>query len=281
MGRGPRIEYKGATYHVIQRGNNKEFIFREDIDKDYFIKHVMEIIDEMGFKIYGYVLMSNHYHFIIQTLKDPLSKIMHQVNNKYCKYYNYSHTRTGHVFEGRYKGILIEDESYLLSLLRYIHQNPVKAGICSNVEDYYWSSDKFYRANIKSFIDTSFILGMISKNRREAAKAYRSSMQEDDDTDFDNVKIFGTRKDQAPSDILPLEGMEELDRILAGACPNREYFYLIKQSSRKRYLTPFKLSYIKKAVESNYSLQQIGRNIGISQESISAMLRRQMERDGS
>jgi REP element-mobilizing transposase RayT len=275
MSRGPRIEYKGAIYHVIQRGNNKEFIFREDIDKDYFIKHVMEIIDEMGFKIYGYVLMSNHYHFIIQTLKDPLSKIMHQVNNKYCKYYNYSHTRTGHVFEGRYKGILIEDESYLLSLLRYIHQNPVKAGICSNVEDYYWSSDKFYRANIESFVDTSFILGMISKNRIEAIKTYRSCMLKDDDTDYDDMKIIGTQRSQSPIDITPIEDMDELDKILAGACRNRGDFLLIKQSSRKRYLTPFKLSYIKMALESDYSLHQIGRNIGISQESVSAMLQRQ------
>jgi len=103
MGRPWREEYQGGIYHVIARGNNKEYIFKESIDKGYFIKLLKETIEGMNYCIFGYVLMDNHYHILIQTMDKKLQEIMHQINNKYSKYFNVKYKRIGHVFQGRYK----------------------------------------------------------------------------------------------------------------------------------------------------------------------------------
>jgi REP element-mobilizing transposase RayT len=101
MGRPWREEYKGAIYHVIARGNNKEYIFKESIDKGYFIKLLKECSSTMGCVIYGYVLMDNHYHILIQTMDRKLQEVMHQINNKYSKYFNFKYKRVGLVFQGK------------------------------------------------------------------------------------------------------------------------------------------------------------------------------------
>jgi len=143
MGRKPRIEFDGAVYHVIQRGNNKEYIFKKAEHKKYFLSKLSEIKNLLDFEIYGFVLMDNHYHFIIKCHESSISNIMHRINSNFGKYYNISYRRSGHVFQDRYKGLLVKDDKYLLSLLRYVHQNPVKANMCKNVCDYKWSSDYF------------------------------------------------------------------------------------------------------------------------------------------
>lgn len=99
----------------------------------------------MNYSIFGYVLMDNHYHILIQTMDKKLQEIMHQINNKYSKYFNCKYKRVGHVFQGRYESIIVQDERYLLGVIRYIHQNPTKANICHTVDEYKWSSDVFYR----------------------------------------------------------------------------------------------------------------------------------------
>jgi REP element-mobilizing transposase RayT len=116
----------------------------------------------MGCRVYGYVLMDDHYHIIIQTLDKKLQDIMHQINNKYSKYFNGKYKRVGHVFQGRYKAVLVQDERYLLKLLRYVHQNPIRAGICKLVGDYKWNSDIYYRKNIDSFVNTRVIFEMLN-----------------------------------------------------------------------------------------------------------------------
>ncbi|MCQ1531289.1 transposase [Lutispora saccharofermentans] len=138
---------------MIARGNNKKYIFKESIDKGYFIKQLKESIEGMNYRIFGYILMDNHYHILIQTMDKKLQEIMHQINNKYSKYFNAKYKRVGHVFQGRYKAILVQDERYLIWVLRYIHQNPVQAGICQTVSEYKWSSDIFYRRGIKGFVN--------------------------------------------------------------------------------------------------------------------------------
>jgi REP element-mobilizing transposase RayT len=114
MGRAWREEYQGGIYHVIARGNNKEYIFKESIDKGYFIKLPKQNTEGMNYRIFGYILMDNHYHILIQTMDKKLQEIMHQINNKYSKYFNYKYKRVGHVFKGRYKSIIVQDERYLL-----------------------------------------------------------------------------------------------------------------------------------------------------------------------
>jgi len=173
MGRPWREEYNGGIYHVIARGNNKEYIFKESIDKGYFLKQLKEYSKGMEYRLCGYVLMDNHYHIIIQTYSKKLQETMHQINNKYSKYFNSKYKRVGHIFQGRYKSVLVQDERYLLSLLRYIHQNPIKAHICESIDNYKWSSDVFYRNNIHSFIYIDTIMDMLSRDRKEAIEKYK------------------------------------------------------------------------------------------------------------
>lgn len=172
MARKPRIEYNGAIYHVIQRGNNREYIFEDTLHKGYLIKIIREVKGVLDFNIFAYVLMDNHYHLLLQTVDCPLSVLMHRINNRYSKYYNFKARRSGHVFENRYKGILVQDKSYLLGLIRYIHYNPVRARMCGKVADYKWSSDVFYRRNMKNIVDIGFALDMLSLDRISAIRKY-------------------------------------------------------------------------------------------------------------
>ncbi|MDF2519796.1 MAG: hypothetical protein K0R84_424, partial [Clostridia bacterium] len=191
MGRSWREEYKGGIYHVIARGNNKEFIFKEDIDKGYFIKQVKETVKGMGYQVFGFVLMDNHYHIIIQTLDKKLQVVMHQINNTYSKYFNSKYNRVGHVFQGRYKAILVQDERYLIGLLRYVHQNPVQANICTKVEDYKWSSDIFFRKSMNSFVNIDIVLEMLDGDRKAAINKYKQLMLEREERDYEKLKVVG------------------------------------------------------------------------------------------
>ena len=110
MGRKPRVEFQGAIYHVIKRGNNRDYIFQEREDKEDFLKCLEVANDENIFNLLGYVIMDNHYHLIIETKEMPLNKIMQKVNNSYSKNYNKRHNRRDHVFGGRYKSILVNDD---------------------------------------------------------------------------------------------------------------------------------------------------------------------------
>jgi REP element-mobilizing transposase RayT len=185
MGRRPRVEFEGAIYHVIQRGNNREYIFDNRSDKKFLLKDILCRRNNMNFRLFGYVIMSNHYHLLLQTVdKDNmLNKIMHGINNRYSKYYNKCHERTGHVFGERYKAIHVQNEGYLVTVLRYIHQNPVRAGMCNMASEYEWSSDSCYREGNETDIDIGVILDTMSKDRKLAIKQYRALMEEEADKD--------------------------------------------------------------------------------------------------
>ena len=137
LGRELWIEYPGTVYHVIKRGNNREFIFDKPNDKNALLDGLRIYKDKIGFTLFGYVIMGNHYHLIIKTHHIPLQKIMQVINNRYSKYYNSVYQRTGHVFGGQYKAIPVQGDRYLLTLLRYVYQNLIRAMLCQ----YPWNSD--------------------------------------------------------------------------------------------------------------------------------------------
>lgn len=275
MGREWREEYKGGIYHVIARGNNKEYIFKESIDKGYFVKLLKESMEGMNYRIYGYILMDNHYHLILQVFGKKLQEVMHHLNNKYSKYFNYKFKRVGHVFQGRYKAILVQDERYLLSLLRYIHQNPIKAGICKTVEEYKWSSDVFYRINSDSFINIGTILDMLSSDRKEAINKYREHMQQEEQTDYDNIKVVGEVAYQIMcSTKKKVEQKKRLNEILIDQGLSQEQYELIKKGSRRRELTEYKVNYAIEAIRLNYTHKEIGENIGMSDTAIRNLMKR-------
>lgn len=269
MGRKPRIEFNGALYHVIQRGNNKEYIFNNNSYKQYFISKLKEFKEIMNFEVYGYIIMDNHYHIIIRSRDVNLSTIMQRVNNDFSKYYNISGKRNGHVFQDRYKGILVKDDKYLLSLLRYVHQNPVKANMCKRVYDYYWSSDLNYRKNLQGqLVDIEFVLNIFSLNRSAAIKEYIKFMDAselEESSSFEDIDIIGEYKTVVNQ--IKVE-KQTLNDILYEVTNNEEVFSLIKNGSRKRNLTEYKKLYIMKSLSANYTMTEIGSNIGISESAV-------------
>ena len=275
MGRPWREEYKGGIYHVIARGNNKEYIFKEDIDKGYFIKQLKESIDGMNYRVFGYVLMDNHYHILIQTMDKKLQEIMHQINNKYSKYFNAKYKRVGHVFQGRYKATLVQDERYLIWVLRYIHQNPVQAGICETVSGYKWSSDVFYRRGIKGFVNVDIVLNMLAADRNKAVKKYMELMSEREEKDYEKEKIIGDEAYQLMClSRRKTEERKRLDEILIETGISEEDYALVKSGSRKRRLTQYKLEYAKAALALRYTYKEIAHNINITESSVKDLIYR-------
>jgi len=273
MGRYTREEVAGGYYHVTARGNNREYIFKKEIDKGYFLKLLNDSRQKMRFKLMGYVLMDNHYHLLVQTGDIKLQKIMHQINNKYSKYFNAVYKRCGHVFQGRYKASSIQNEQYLLKVLTYIHQNPVKAGMVTKVEEYKWSSDKFYRRKSDGFIETRIIIEMIEEGYRKSNKKYEDIMNEMEETDYDTLNEIGDRAYEImmKSSIIT-EKRPSLKEILTKEVECTEIINKILNGSRESRYREYKLKYAKKAQENGYTLREIGASINQSGVSIWKLL---------
>ncbi len=173
MPRAARIWFPGAVYHIIQRGSNLQSIFREDNDYRWFLKTVEEIKRKMAFRVYAYVLMDNHYHMTIEATENHISSIMYSINSTYANRFNKKYQRAGHLFQGRFRGILVDKDSYLLELTRYIHLNPVKAGLTTKPEDYKWSSYRVYIYPKEDFlVDSEPILGQFRSPSQDANNGY-------------------------------------------------------------------------------------------------------------
>jgi putative transposase len=175
MARQLRIEYEGAFYHVTSRGNQKEQIFWDDKDREELRKIIKRTKERYGYLLHAYVFMDNHYHLLIETPYANIKQIMQNNNTSYTVYINRRHRRAGHLFQGRYKAFIVDKESYLLELGRYIHLNPVRAKIVERPEDYRWSSYKEYVVGRgkEAITDTGDMLYIFSKRRSIAVKNYK------------------------------------------------------------------------------------------------------------
>lgn len=180
MGRPLRIEYAGALYHITSRGNERKKIFLNDADRKKILGILEDYHDRYGILIHSYVLMDNHYHLILETPKGNLLKVMHGLNGGYTGYFNRKYGRTGHLFQGRYKGIIIDKDSYLIPLSRYIHLNPVRARIAERPEQYRWSSYPGYIGKGKQheWVEYSWILSQFGSGRLRARRRYREYTEE-------------------------------------------------------------------------------------------------------
>ncbi len=178
MARPLRIEYEGAFYHVTSRGNERKRIFSAKADYKQFKRYLKKAQEKYGCRLHSYVLMSNHYHLIIETPEGNLGKVMQYINGSYTNFFNRRRRRSGHLFQGRYKAILVDVDSYLLQLSRYIHLNPVRAGKVEQPEAYPYSSyHSFISKKGEEIITQDLIWGMISKDRRYGPSRYRSFVQ--------------------------------------------------------------------------------------------------------
>jgi REP element-mobilizing transposase RayT len=178
MARPPRLEFPGAFYHIIVRGNQKQDIFVESQDRREYLKRLKRYKNERGFILYAYVLMTNHIHLLIETINTPISKIMQLINLTYTQYFNKKYGKVGHLFQGRYKSFLCDRDEYLLSLVRYIHLNPVRAKLVKGPGDYRWSSHKDYLTQAKGLVDTHRLLRVFSEKGLPARRRYSDFMNE-------------------------------------------------------------------------------------------------------
>src|SRR3989339_2219737 len=170
--RKPRIIFENALYHIISRGNNKNPIFLDNGDYPEYLRLLAEVKDKFSLKIYAYVLMSNHVHILVETPAANISSAMQFLNWNYSKYFNGKYQRCGHLFESRYKSKLVQKDRYLLALVRYIHQNPVVAGVAGSVGDYPWSSYGAYLRDGCVIVERDLVLGLFSNNGKKAIVAY-------------------------------------------------------------------------------------------------------------
>lgn len=175
MARRSRIEYPGAFYHVISRGNQRQKIFADDRDRRKYLELLFGLRETYGFRLHGYVLMMNHVHLLMEAGDVPLSRLMQRLGSGYTQYFNRRHGLVGHLFQGRYKAILCDKTSYLLQLTRYLHLNPVRAEAVKEPGAYAWSSYRAYvRENRKQEgLETAEVLGQFSRRVNEAKRLYR------------------------------------------------------------------------------------------------------------
>lgn len=144
VARKPRIHFPNAFYHVILRGNGKQDIFFDDQDRYRFYLLLQEGVERFRHRIYAFCLMTNHIHLVLQVQDIPLSRIMQNLAFRYTRWVNWRHGRSGHLFQGRYKAVLVDGDAYLLELVRYVHLNPVRAGMAETAAEYSWSGHRAY-----------------------------------------------------------------------------------------------------------------------------------------
>ncbi|MGR3174721.1 MAG: transposase [Candidatus Scalindua sp.] len=189
MARSLRIEYPGAWYHFTCRGNERCLIFKDDADRREFLNILKESLEKYKVLLHGYVLMENHFHLILHTPQGNLNRFAQRFNTAYTVYFNRRHSRTGHLYHGRYKAILVEKDSYLLALLRYIHLNPVKIKKLKKLtipeqidylRNYKWSSNRGYgllrcREDYMCYED---VLGRTGGDNKNGRNGYREFVEE-------------------------------------------------------------------------------------------------------
>jgi len=180
MARPLRIEYPGALYHITSRGNERKDLFFDDGDRRKFLQILQDYHDRYGILIHSYILMGNHYHLMLETPKGNLLKVMHGINGRYTGYLNRKYGRVGHLFQGRYRGILVEKDAYLIPLSRYVHLNPVRARMAERPEEYGWSSYPGYLGKTKEedWVEYSWILSAFGPDRAKARRGYRAYTEE-------------------------------------------------------------------------------------------------------
>ena len=178
MARKPRLHVPGGLYHVMLRGNGGQDIFLDEEDHYHLYYLIQQGVEKYGHRIHGFCCMNNHIHLAIQVAEDPLSDVMQNLSFRYTRWINKKSSRIGHLFQGRYKAILVDANSYLLELVRYIHLNPVRAGIVTDPVDYAWSSHRCYLGmETLPWLETDWVLSQFAKRLKTCRKRYMDFVQ--------------------------------------------------------------------------------------------------------
>jgi REP element-mobilizing transposase RayT len=189
-----RLEYEGACYHVTSRGNERGKVFFSEADCRKFLGYLEQAKKKYKVVLHSYVLMTNHYHLLIETPEANLSKVMHHINGAYTTYINIKRKRSGHLFQGRYKAIVVDRDSYLGELSRYIHLNPVRAKLVQKPEDYTYSSYQAYISGKRNgLITTGLVLGLVGSGKPDSRGRYRAFVEAGVGLEIENPadKVYG------------------------------------------------------------------------------------------
>ena len=251
MPRTARKKSSSGIYHIIIRGINRQTIFEDEEDCAQFLEALKRYKEKSGYEIYSYCLMGNHVHILMKIGIEPLEQVMRRLCGSYVYWYNKKYQRIGNLFQDRFKSEPVEDDQYFQTVLRYIHQNPVKAGLVKHVEEYKWSSFHEY-VNQANIVNINFLMGMISNDKEKKIQKfieYINDINEHECLDIDN------EAKQRISD-------EEAREILKKVCKIKNAIDLQQFDSKTRntYLRVLKQKY-------NLSIRQIetltGTNRGV------------------
>jgi REP element-mobilizing transposase RayT len=188
MARPLRIEYPGAFYHVMHRGNAGSDIFKSIRDREKFLEYIGKAVERYDLKVHTYCLMTNHYHLLIETPHPNLSQAIKWINVGYVAYFNRKQRRSGHLFQGRFKAVVVDADEYLKHLSRYIHLNPVRARIVEHCKDYPWSSYPVFGGYEKApeWLETDWLLSLFGQNREKAMERYREFVESIQNEEIEN-----------------------------------------------------------------------------------------------
>ncbi len=179
MARKPRIHLPGGVYHVMVRGNGGQDIFLSSDDRCHFLLLLQEGVVRFGHRIHAFCLMTNHVHLAVQVADIPLSRIMQNLSFRYTRWFNRRQRRTGHLFQGRYKAVLVDRDAYLLELVRYIHLNPVRAGMVKEAGDYEWSGHRAcVGLDTLPWFTVDYVLGQLADNVARARRRYAAFVRD-------------------------------------------------------------------------------------------------------
>ena len=194
MARPLRIEYPGAFYHVLNRGHRQGPIVQDENDRERFISCLSRMARQFNVLVHGYCLMTNHYHLILETPEGNLSRAMQWLNVGYAVYYNRRHNYAGHLFQGRFKAVLVEAGEYLDALSRYIHLNPVRAGMASSPWGYAWSSCRYFTGsrNAPDWLEINRILAGFGRSKKAARRSYKAYLSQAGPADLLDEVVGGS-----------------------------------------------------------------------------------------
>ena len=291
MARRPRIHHGGGVYHVMLRGNGGQAIFFTEADRYHFYLLLQEGIFRFGHRIHAYCLMNNHVHLAIQVGEKPLSKIMQNVAFRYTRWINRQQKRVGHLFQGRYKAILVERDSYLLELVRYIHLNPVRVGWVKDPKDYGWSSHLDYLGGKQNpWLTTEWILKQLGNTERVAVRRYEkfiwAGIGEGYRKEFhsgEDGRILG--EDRFIAKVLAKAGIEKdkrvpLDKIVKKVCQHyglKEEALIARGGERRMSEARAVIGWLTMQ-RGNTTLTEVGKRFGRDVATLSTTMRRLVER---
>ncbi|HDZ61717.1 MAG TPA: addiction module toxin RelE, partial [Nitrospirae bacterium] len=270
MARPLRIEYDGAVYHITSRGNQKKLIYKDDQDRQSFLDILQQVNFRYNWICHAYCLMNNHYHLVIETPDGNLSKGMRQLNGVYTQAFNRRHKRVGHIFQGRYKAILIQKESHLLEVCRYVALNPVRARTSEKPEQWKWSS---YRGTVGKekahlCLMTDWVLSQFGKRRKQAQRNYRGFVNagiggKDLWNEVRGQSLLG-EDDFVESLIGYIKGYEEVEEIpreqrFLSRPKLQEVFNDKRMSDKKKRSSSIHSAH----VEYGYTLKEIAAHLGV------------------